>query len=132
MSSGPPPLEFFFDRSLGRETARLLRSRGWTIHLIADEFPNDAQFVDDEEWLATGCRRGWVLLTKDKRIRYRGPELAAMNDGRLFCLANGNLKIEPMAERFLAAERAIARAAESGAPGFWQIYDRGRIERRWP
>lgn len=132
MSSEPPPLEFFFDRSLGKETARLLRAEGWTIHLIADHYPDDAQRVPDERWIAEGCRRGWVLLSKDKRIRYRGEELAELHGGRLFCLSNGNLVIEQMVARFFAAEGAIRRAATARESGFWKVYDRGRVIRRWP
>ncbi|HWI42009.1 MAG TPA: hypothetical protein VNS81_00210 [Nocardioides sp.] len=131
MSSASPPLEFFFDRSLGKRTAEQLRGAGWAVHLVADSYPDDAQAVGDEEWLAEGCRHGWILLTKDKRIRYRGGELAAMYDGRLFCLANGNLPISEMAHRFLAASASISRGA-AGPPGFWHIYENGRTERRWP
>jgi hypothetical protein len=132
MSSEPPPLEFFFDRSLGKETARLLREAGWEIHLVADHYPDDAQLIPDEAWMAEGCQRGWILLSKDKRIRYRGAELAQLHDGQLFCLANGNLLIEEMAEQFLQAERAIVRAAVAREPGFWKLYAGGRLERRWP
>jgi hypothetical protein len=132
MSSEPPPLEFFFDRSLGKETAKRLREAGWVIHLIADHYPDDAQDVDDEVWIAEGSRRGWILLSKDKRIRYRGASLAELHAGRLFCLSNGNLVIDEMVTRFIAAGPSIRRAARSGEPGFWKVYEGGRVERRWP
>lgn len=35
------PLEFFFDRSLGRKSAQMLRANGWIVHLIADHYPDD-------------------------------------------------------------------------------------------
>ena len=91
MSSGSPP-EFFLDRSLGRTTARRLRDAGYVVHLIADHYHDDAQHIADEEWIAEGCRRGWVLLTKDKKIRYRAEELDALN-GHLFCLVGGNATV---------------------------------------
>lgn len=62
--------EYFFDRSLGKASAARLRERGWTIHLIADFYHDDAARIPDEEWIAEGCSRGWLMLTKDKRIRY--------------------------------------------------------------
>ena len=54
-------------------------------------FPSDAR---DEEWLAEVGRRGWVVLTKDTRIRYRTTELAAlMRSGvTAFVLTSGNLR----------------------------------------
>lgn len=101
MSCDRPP-EFFFDRSLGKRSARLLVEAGWVIHLIADHYPDDAAHVSDEAWIEEGCRRGWALLTKDQRIRYRAQELAALA-GSLFCLSSGNLGLDEMAHRFLAA-----------------------------
>lgn len=69
MSSAERP-EFFLDRSLGKTTASRLREAGFVIHLIADHYPDDASDIPDEEWIAEGCSNGWVLLTKDKRIRW--------------------------------------------------------------
>ena len=73
MSSAERP-EFFLDRSLGRITASRLREAGYVVHLIADHYPDDASDIPDEDWIAEGCSNGWVLLTKDKRIRYRAEE----------------------------------------------------------
>jgi hypothetical protein len=88
-TSSDRPLEFFFDRSLGKISAHRLRDAGYTVHLIADFYPDDTQQIGDSEWIAEGCQRGWALLTKDQRIRYRTDELAALTDGHLFCLADG-------------------------------------------
>lgn len=130
--SSAPRLEFFFDRSLGKETANQLRALAWRIHLIADEYPNDAQQVEDEDWIAEGSRRHWVLLTKDKKIRYRGAELAALYGGRLFCLSNGNLTTTQMVDRFDAAARRIETRAMRHHEGFWQVYDGGEVKQKWP
>ena len=131
MSSDTPP-ECFFDRSLGRRSAQILRDQGWIIHLIADFYPDDADGVADEVWIAEGCRRGWILLSKDQQIRYRAHELSALGPGHLFCLANGNLSVSDMAQRFLDAQQAMARAVGSSPEGFWVIYEGGRIAKRWP
>lgn len=130
MSSARRP-EFFFDRSLGKITAGRLRDAGHTVHLIAEFYDHDAKDVPDEEWIADGCRRGWTLLTKDKRIRYRSDELAAL-DGRLFCLADGNASIEVMASSFLSAMTRIEHAVQRGGAGFWHVYADGTIRRMWP
>lgn len=132
MSAESPP-EFFADRNLGRTTAAQLRERlGWTVHLVGDVFENDAQDVEDEQWIAYGCARGWVLLTKDKNIRFRRHEISALTpDGFLFCLSTGRLDIEGQVDRFVQAAPSIVRAARAGRPGFWTIYDGGRIVHRW-
>lgn len=86
MSSVRQP-EFFLDRSLGKISARRLREEGHVVHLIADHYPDDAQRIVDEDWISEGCRRRWVLLTKDRRIRHRAEELAALaaDLSRTFC-----------------------------------------------
>ncbi|MEV0801422.1 hypothetical protein AB0I34_27260 [Kribbella sp. NPDC050281] len=131
MSSARPP-EFFFDRSLGKASANRLRDHGWTVHLIAEFYPDDAADIADEEWIAEGCSRGWVLLTKDKKIRYRARELEALDRGNLFCLASGNLTLDQMAQRFVDAEAAILRATARSSVGFWHVLDRGRVTKMWP
>ena len=131
MSSASQP-EFFLDRSLGRETARRLRQASWTVHTLAEVYPDDAQDIADEDWIAEGASRGWILLTKDKRIRYRGSELAAVHRGRLFCLANGNLSISEMVRWFSEAEHQILHASATQSRGFWKVYSGGRVVRTWP
>jgi len=129
MSSAKRP-EFFFDRSLGKITAHRLRGAGHTVHLIADYYGDDARDVPDEEWIAEGCRRGWILLTKDQRIRYRAEELAAL-DGQLFCLADGNATIDVMASTYFAAMARIERVTPRGRAGFWHVYADGSIRKMW-
>jgi hypothetical protein len=131
MSSARQP-EYFFDRSLGKASANRLRDHGWTIHLIADFYRDDASEVADERWIAEGCSRGWSLLTKDKKIRYRANELAALETGHLFCLASGNLGLDEMAQRFIEAEHAMVNARQKYPIGFWHVHAQGRIVRMWP
>lgn len=131
-SDKPSQPEFFFDRNLGKVTARRLREHGWTIHLIAEFYDDDAEDVSDEEWIAEGCQRGWALITKDKKIRSRAAELGALTQGHLFCLPRGDLSIDEMVRRFLEAEAAIARAVESCSVGFWHVYAGGHVKKMWP
>jgi len=131
MSYARPP-EYFFDRSLGKATATRLRDRGWIIHLIAEYYQDDAADIADEEWIAEGCSRGWILLTKDKKIRYRSHELGALDSGHLFCLQSGNLGLDEMAQRFVDAEPAILSATRRHSVGFWHVHAAGRITKMWP
>ncbi|HEY0621083.1 MAG TPA: hypothetical protein VGD15_25970 [Kribbella sp.] len=131
MSSDRQP-EFFFDRSLGKASAARLRARGWTIHLIAEFYSDDATDIADEHWISEGCARGWILLTKDKKIRYRAHELGALERGHLFCLASGNLGLDEMARRFVDAEPAMLSAVRRTTVGFWHVQVDGRITKMWP
>ena len=131
MSSAERP-EFFLDRSLGRITASRLRAAGYVVHLIADHYPDDASDVPDEQWIAEGSSNGWVLLTKDKRIRYRAEELVALQEGHLFCLVSGNLDIDGMTQAFLDALPKIQRVAGEEPVGFWHVYRDGKSKRLWP
>ena len=95
---------------------------GWRIHLIADFYPDDAQAITDVEWINDGLSRGWGLLTKDQRIRYRSHERGAAMGGALFMLSNGNLRIPEMVERFHRAKREIDDIVAAGKTGLWVVY----------
>lgn len=130
MSSAARP-EFFVDRSLGRSAAENLRGAGYVVHLLRDIYPDDARDIPDEQWIAEGCSRGWVLLTKDKRIRYRTQELGALS-GHLFCLSNSSLTVEQMSAVLLAAAPKIGGAIRGLDVGFWHVYPEGRLRKMWP
>lgn len=127
------PPDYFVDRSLGKVTAGRLRADGWSLHLIADAYPNDAADIPDERWIAEGCRRGWALLTKDKAVRYRQEELAALAPGcLLFCLARADWPVDAMVAALSAARGRMERAIERADSGFWHVYKDGQIKRMWP
>jgi predicted nuclease of predicted toxin-antitoxin system len=109
---------FFLDRSLGsKHVAHALRAAGVTVEIHNDHFPQDAR---DEIWLPEVGKRGWVVLTKDDRIRYRSAEFAAVIDAHvaLFALASGNLNGEEMAQAFVAALPRMHRLLAKHRPPF--------------
>jgi hypothetical protein len=125
--------EFFVDRSLGPETTGVLRRLGWIVHLINEVFPNDAQGTADEDWIAYGVQRGWGLLSKDKKIRFRAEELLALSEqGKLFCLSSGNLLARVQAETFDRAREQIERALQRHEAGLYLVYNKGEIKKKWP
>ncbi len=90
-SKQPDEPVFFLDRSLGKHrVATALRQAGATLHIHDDHFPPDAK---DEHWLTEAGQRGWIVFTKDHRIRYRHVErLALMKSGvAAFILTSGDL-----------------------------------------
>lgn len=95
-----------------------MRAAGMTVEVHDDHFRQDAP---DEEWLGAVGRKGWVVLTKDTRIRYRETERAALlNAGvRAFVLTSrGDLNGEELATAFLSARSAIARFLKEFPPPF--------------
>jgi hypothetical protein len=77
-SDAKPPdgTVFFIDRSLGVEPIRTeLISCGLVVEIHDDHFARDEE---DRVWLKTVGERGWVVLTKDQRLRYRPLEISAL------------------------------------------------------
>jgi hypothetical protein len=91
-----------------------LRRAGAVVEAHADHFAPDAP---DETWLTVVGERRWVVVTKDKAIRYRETELAALKAARVaaFVLtakgltgpANGEVLVKalPAVRRFLVGNR---------------------------
>jgi predicted nuclease of predicted toxin-antitoxin system len=92
-----------------------------------DHFPEDAP---DDEWLSQVGQRGWLVLTKDKRIRYRSAEFAAVEQAsvRLFVLTAGNITATAMGESFVKALGAMQRiAGKHDAPFIARVTQGGKV-----
>lgn len=79
---------------------------------------HDDHFARDEEdrvWLKAVGERGWVVFTKDQRLRYRPLEIAALraSKARVFVLTAGNLRGVEIASVFLNALPRIFRLIHS-------------------
>lgn len=114
----PDPLTFFLDRNLGKHViANTLREAGARVEIHDDHFPIGAK---DHDWLPAVGKKGWVVLTKDQRIRHRGLELKALRDAqvRAFVLTTGNLQGHDMAAIFVKALPAMQRFVRKTNPPF--------------
>lgn len=112
--------DLFLDRSLGRrQVPALLRDAGLRLHTLAEVYgiPAD-EGVADTEWLELAGQRGWPVLMKDERIRYRPSERAAVVAHRVqaFCLTGGNLDARRAAPRGLAHGGRTLHALAGGQP----------------
>lgn len=132
LDSSKPP-EFFLDRSLGKRVAEGLRELGWHIHRIVDHFPDDAQQVDDVEWMRYGLRHNWFPLHKDGRIRGREVERRPLVEfnAPMFYLDNQQLPIAEMVRRFYGSQAQIYRATERKRAACYAVSATG-IRRTWP
>lgn len=87
------------------------------VQIHKEHFPPDAP---DAEWLRAVGRRRWIVLTKDKMLRHRETEIAALRDAsvRVFILTAGNLRAADMAEAFVRALPGMKRLLEKIRGGF--------------
>ena len=130
-SSGSKPPEsivFFIDRSLGRKiVAQALRDVGERVEIHDDHFAPDAK---DELWLVEVGSRGWIVLTKDDRIRYRVTERTALAVAKVkaFVLTSTQLQGSEMADAFIKALPRIKRLlAKHRAPFLGRVSRHGKV-----
>lgn len=75
-SKPPEPLTLFLDESLDSlSVVTALRDAGATVERHTEHF---ARSVADDVWLTEAGKNGWIVLTRDKRIRYRQLERLAL------------------------------------------------------
>lgn len=106
----PEPWVFFLDRSLGgRIVSETLRAQGEAVEAHDRHFVQDAA---DVEWLGEVGRKGWVVLSKDDRIRLNEVERSALVEAGVaaFFLNRGDLTGPQMASVFVKALPAMKRA----------------------
>jgi hypothetical protein len=79
-----------------------------------------AQDTPDEEWLTRAGREGWIVLTKDKLIRKRPIERAALaaSNVRAFVFTGGNMSGIEMAESIVGAIPQMLRIIATTQPPF--------------
>ncbi len=80
-------MKFFFDQNLPPVVARALsllyEPGGHIIIHKNDKFP-DRSILNDEEWITTlGEEGGWVMLTRDRRIRRKRVHFAVLRQSGL-------------------------------------------------
>ena len=108
-----PPDEpvLFVDRCLGRDDVRKrLEAAGAQVKLHDDHFDQD---VEDSEWIREVSDRGWIILTKDKRIGRNAIERRALEESKAaaFVLTATGVTGEEQAEAFARALPRIRNLA---------------------
>jgi len=70
-------MRFFLDNNLSPGLAKGMKAFGEDVVHITEIFPDD---TDDPDWLPHVGSEGWILVTRDKRIRYRPAEWTAFKE----------------------------------------------------
>ncbi|MFZ4682085.1 MAG: hypothetical protein ACOYMS_06265 [Terrimicrobiaceae bacterium] len=119
------PLVFFTDANLGRRIVPdAFRTAGEKV-IFHDEIFKPG--TSDQEWLQEAGRQGWIVLTKDSKIRYRSNETSALLEAkvRAFVLVTKNLPGPEMAEIFVKALPAMKKLCLKQPPPFIAHVHRG-------
>lgn len=126
-------LTLFLDRNLGKNIiANRLRSEGIKVEVHDDHLPPDAP---DEEWIELVGQRCWVAVTRDRNVRYRGAELAAIKEhsARVVVIRMKNATGPEIAELLVRGTGQIARfVAKTPAPFVAAVYRNGSLQQIWP
>ncbi len=94
---------YWVDRCLGTNVVPgALRAQSIQVRTYVELYPNDPE-VPDHVWIPEVSARGWIILTKDKRIRYSPVEIGAIQkaNARYVCLSAGNLRGDEQAQCLL-------------------------------
>ena len=110
-------LTLFTDRDLGtRIFPEILRSQGLTVE-IHDDFFGDT--TPDEEWLAFVGEKGWIALTRNKKIRYNPIERdAVFYAGVPLFVMRGRWRHDDLARGFTENISNIERFLSRHSPPF--------------
>ena len=75
----------FIDRSIPKNVATALKAVRDDVLWLEDHFLHDTK---DADWLPVAGKNGWLVITRDKKIRTRPGELRAIleNNVGCFCL----------------------------------------------
>lgn len=120
----PEPV-LFLDECLGStDVPDALRAVGVRVELLHEHFDSATL---DTAWLAEVGKRGWVVLTKDQRIRRRRVEIQALLSAKVaaFVLSSGNLTGVATAGAFVAALPRIQKMLRDYALPFVAAVDAG-------
>lgn len=131
----PNPPALFVDRSLGKNTVpNGLLAAGYEVHTMASVYGEDvAQRLQDPPWIKDAARNGWIILSKDRKLRYRPVEQKAVvaAKAKVFVLAERNLRGEVMLDRFLRNMARITLRSRHPGPQIFRVYEK-RVEKWWP
>ncbi len=70
-------MKFFVDNNLSVEVVRGMRGFGERLVHLTEEFDPS---TDDSDWLEVIGTRGWFLVTRDERVRFRPAEISAIKE----------------------------------------------------
>lgn len=108
----------YLDRNLGKHViADALRSSGASVEAHDDHLSPTAA---DEDWIALVAKNSWLAVTKDRNIRYRAGELAAIKEhgAMVLVVRAANASGGDIADILVKSQKRIARFVKKHKPPF--------------
>lgn len=121
----------FFDRNFGIRVPRAVRLVGQNIRYHDEEF--EQPDTPDTQIIADAAQNGWVVVTRDKKIRRRPAELEAIRMARAKCVVfaqRAALNSWGLLHRVVCSWEDIERVVDdSDGPFILNVYKNGRLRR---
>ncbi|HTD32291.1 MAG TPA: hypothetical protein VK665_01420 [Candidatus Elarobacter sp.] len=76
-------MTFFFDNTFPPQLVKILVILGVDAHHLQDDFPPDTLDVD---WIPEVGKKGWVVVTGDRRISKKPPERKALQEANVIAV----------------------------------------------
>lgn len=128
-------LSVFVDRSLGRYAIPdALRAEGLEVFTMLSVYGSGAEeTIADVEWLRLCGEEGWVVISKDNRIRYRRRELAIVEalGVRMFVVTKAGLGADQQLARIVPNLHRMSLRSRRPGPWIDGLYE-GTVRRLWP
>lgn len=119
----------FFDRNLGTRLPTALRLVGQVLHYHDEVFPQTAV---DTEIIARVAHEDWVLVTRDKKIRRRPAEVAAIRTSGAKCVVfaqRATMTTWPLMKRLVCSWEDIESIVDGAlGPLIVSVYHDGRTK----
>jgi hypothetical protein len=122
-------VEFFTDFNCGKQFPLLLRAAGLDVHMHVEHFEPD---TDDVVWAPAIAARGWIGISRDRRITRTAIEYDAVMfaGGRLFVMTGGGMKTELLAKNFInTLPKILTLIGDNEAPYIAMVYRPSPVER---
>jgi hypothetical protein len=84
-------MTFFIDNNLSPALAAGMQAFGEDVTHLRDQFPQD---MPDIDWLQAIGKRGWVLISRDERIRRNPAERQAVREYSIGMFLLGGKKLD--------------------------------------
>ena len=125
-------MRFFFDRNFGTRVPIALELLGLPVEWHDKHFTTR---TSDTVWLAQAGRHGWIVITRDKRIRLREHERAVLVEAGVGCfILSGGGQGRWDVVRLIAStwDRIVALSTSTPPPFIFLVYKSGEIRKVYP
>ena len=126
-NSLPPKLSlvlFLDENTTSRLVREALQAAGFVVEIHRDHF---SPGTSDAEWLQVVAKRKWIVITRDRRIRYRPNEVAAVraSGARVVFVTGGNMSSEDLAALLTTHSKKLVKFIALHRKSFMAILTKG-------